>query len=191
MRVIRVADLGPVRWKNGAGSAVDLLVRPGGAGMADFDWRVNLAWFDRDVPFSAFPGVDRVLAVLEGGPFRLEVDGTSHDLGPDLAPLALPGDRPTAVAGVTGPVRVLNVLARRDRWVPSLVALPAGGREALPRSGVPTVALVASGALRVETLDGETEVGEGAAFLVEGDSVTLHPGPGARAFLATVRPTGD
>lgn len=32
----------------------------------DFIWRISMARVEQPGPFSAFPGVDRVLAVLEG-----------------------------------------------------------------------------------------------------------------------------
>ena len=50
----------------GGGSTTEIAVAPPGAGFDDFDWRVSLATITQDGPFSAFPGIDRTLALVDG-----------------------------------------------------------------------------------------------------------------------------
>ena len=70
--VISALDLPPQRWRNGGGRTRELLAWPHPA-----DWvvRVSVADIERDGPFSAFPGIDRWFAVLQGGGVRLSGAG--------------------------------------------------------------------------------------------------------------------
>ena len=100
-------------WKNGGGETAEILVSPAGAGFDDFDWRISTAIVASDGPFSLFPGVDRVLTVIEGGAMELELDGLRHRLDAAAAPLAFPGDAPVSARLEGGSLLDLNVMARR------------------------------------------------------------------------------
>jgi environmental stress-induced protein Ves len=66
-----------------------------------------------DGPFSFFPGVARTLALLEGGPLRLQVgDSAPAVLDPGSPPFSFAGDQPTAARLLGGPALVLNVMTR-------------------------------------------------------------------------------
>ena len=73
--IISAQDLAPQAWRNGGGWTRELLAWP-----HPEDWvvRVSVADIEADGPFSAFPGVDRWFAVLQGGGVRL-FEG--HDSG--------------------------------------------------------------------------------------------------------------
>jgi uncharacterized protein len=73
--LIPFAGLSPVPWKNGGGSTTEIAIGPPDSGFEDFDWRVSLATIEKDGAFSAFPGVDRTLALVEGHGMTLEIDG--------------------------------------------------------------------------------------------------------------------
>ncbi len=62
MSILRVANCPAVPWKNGLGRTRELAIQPPGAGMDDFLWRVSVAEVETAAPFSAFPGVDRVIS---------------------------------------------------------------------------------------------------------------------------------
>ena len=64
-----------MRWKNGGGETAEIAVSPPGAALDAFDWRLSMAKVETDGPFSAFPGIDRTLAILEGEGIRLSVGG--------------------------------------------------------------------------------------------------------------------
>lgn len=86
---------------------------PPGAGFDDFDWRISTALVTQSGPFSVFPGVDRVLAVVEGGAMGLTVAGLSRHLDTASDPFAFPGDAP-AEAALAGPALLdFNVMVRR------------------------------------------------------------------------------
>lgn len=109
--VYRRADRRFRPWKNGGGETAEIVVSPAGAGIDDFDWRISTAVVAADGPFSVFPGVDRVLAVIEGA-MVLTMDGVPHRLSADSAPLAFPGDLPCE-ARVESAVLDFNVMVRR------------------------------------------------------------------------------
>ncbi len=73
--LIPFAGLSPVPWKNSGGSTTEIAIGPPDSGFEDFDWRVSLATIEKDGAFSAFPGVDRTLALVEGHGMTLEIDG--------------------------------------------------------------------------------------------------------------------
>ena len=100
-------------WKNGGGETAEIMVSPLGAGFDDFDWRISTAIVAQSGPFSGFPGVDRVLTVIEGGAMELTVEGRPQHLDAGSDPFAFPGDAP-ASAVLTGPALLdFNVMVRR------------------------------------------------------------------------------
>ncbi len=86
---------------------------PPDAGFDDFDWRISTARVAQSGPFSVFPGVDRVLAVIEGGAMELRVAGRPRHLDAGSDPFAFPGDIPVE-AMLAGPALLdFNVMVRR------------------------------------------------------------------------------
>lgn len=122
MRVVRAADHRRMRWKNGLGETIEFAIAPHGATLDDFDWRLSRAGVDRSGPFSLFPGCDRTLCVIDGGPLALHVEGQPRvTLDADSAPYSFAADVP-AYGTVTGaPVNDLNLIWRRDQAAPLLV----------------------------------------------------------------------
>lgn len=113
MRVLRAADRRATPWKNGGGVTSEVCAWPPGAGFDVFTWRVSMAEVRADGPFSLFPGVDRILAVLRGR-LALSIGGTGDcDLTPDSPPAVFPGDVRTIGRLVESPVLDLNVMTRR------------------------------------------------------------------------------
>ena len=111
--VVRFADLTPMPWRNGGGVTREV-VSEGGAGTQGFDWRISIADVSAAGPFSAFPGVDRILTVIEGEGMHLVIDGVEHALGLH-EPLSFDGASRTECTRLRGPVRDLNVMTRNDR----------------------------------------------------------------------------
>lgn len=118
MEIIRYAELKAHPWRNGGGVTRELASHPAAAspqdnpGAAGWDWRVSIADVSKAGDFSAFPGMDRVLTVLEGELLLLSVDGAEHPLE-KYRPFRFPGDAAAAGALPTGDVRDLNVITRR------------------------------------------------------------------------------
>ncbi|MDF3836776.1 HutD family protein, partial [Cupriavidus basilensis] len=95
MERFSLGALAPQPWKNGGGVTREIAAWPEGAGMGDFQWRVSVADIAADGPFSAFPGIDRQIVLLEGAGVRLQADDGSFDHRLDTvgAPFAFAGER--------------------------------------------------------------------------------------------------
>jgi environmental stress-induced protein Ves len=102
-----------VPWKNGGGVTREIAAWPEGADMGDFAWRVSLAEVGADGPFSAFPGVDRTLTLVEGAGMDLTVGGERRLVDTRYVPRDFRGDVPTDCRLLDGPVVNLNVMWRR------------------------------------------------------------------------------
>jgi environmental stress-induced protein Ves len=73
-------DLHATPWKNGGGLTREVLWQPTGASLDDFDWRVSVAQIDSDGPFSAFPGIDRVITLIDGVGVQLRSEGAKFSI---------------------------------------------------------------------------------------------------------------
>ena len=122
MEIIRYAELKAHPWRNGGGVTREVASRPKpGAepGATDagtpqdgaWDWRVSIAEVSKAGAFSVFPGMDRVLTVIEGELLLLSVDGAEHPLE-KYRPFRFSGDADSAGALPTGDIRDLNVFTR-------------------------------------------------------------------------------
>ncbi|HET8744571.1 MAG TPA: HutD family protein [Ramlibacter sp.] len=102
-------------WKNGGGVTREVLCLPEGSGFERFDWRVSIAHIASSGPFSAFPGVDRVITLLEGGGVHLRsADGAiDHRLDTPLAPFAFPGEASVHGELLGTDCHDFNVMTRR------------------------------------------------------------------------------
>ncbi len=113
--VLRAAARVAVPWKNGGGLTREICAAPPGTGFDAFDWRISTAEVRSAGPFSAFPGIDRTLCVLEGV-LHLEVaDLGEHRLDQDSPPFEFRGESQVHGTPAGGPVIDLNVMVRRGR----------------------------------------------------------------------------
>ena len=81
-----------------------------------------------DGPFSAFPGIDRTLAVVKGSGLVLTIGaGAPVTLACESDQISFAGDIPTSAQLVEGKIIDLNVMTRRRRFSHELrrVAQPA------------------------------------------------------------------
>ncbi|VXC26136.1 conserved hypothetical protein [Arthrobacter sp. 9AX] len=113
MEIIRFANLQPEKWRNGGGVTRQLASQPGAGTSQDggWDWRVSIADVTKAGDFSPFPGMERVLTVVEGELLLLTVDGAERPLE-KYRPFRFPGGAATRAALPTGDIRNLNVITR-------------------------------------------------------------------------------
>lgn len=186
------ADARRVPWRNGRGVTEELAIGPAGATFeaGDFAWRVARAGVVEDGPFSAFQGFDRVLVVTEGAGLRLvHGDAPAVTLAPRVAH-RFRGDEGTSAALVAGPVRDLNVLARRGVCVADVEVVAAG--RAAQVTFAPGIALVhaVGGAVVVAGAGGSVRLAAGdtlcAADLRVATTVSVNAADGACAVVVRV-----
>jgi environmental stress-induced protein Ves len=98
-------------WRNGGG--VTWEIWRDGDGPPGFVVRLSCAEVASDGPFSRFPGVDRVIALVEGA--GMVLDGASpHALTEPLAPYAFPGEAEVHGRLTDGAVLDVNLMTARD-----------------------------------------------------------------------------
>jgi environmental stress-induced protein Ves len=113
VQLLPAAERAAVPWKNRGGVTREVAVQPPQAGLDDFEWRVSCAQIDSAGVFSRFPGIDRVIVILEGE-LSLEVAGArAVVLSPESDPFAFPGDAASSGTPLVGAVHDLNVMTRR------------------------------------------------------------------------------
>ncbi len=99
-------------WKNGLGTTQEIIVWP--LDSADqFDWRISLADLKTSGPFSLYPGIDRILVLLEGQDVILTQNGSSTPLSL-MTPFSFDGNLTTS-AVVNAPGRDFNLMMRRGK----------------------------------------------------------------------------
>ena len=140
--------IAPQPWKNGAGLTREIAL--GGASAAEFDWRISVAEVAHDALFSAFPGIDRCITLLQGAGMRLHApDGSvNHALTALLTPFCFSGDVALMATLVGGACSDFNVMTRRGHCR-SEVSFHRGRAE-LPDADV-TLLLCCDGDWRVGT----------------------------------------
>jgi environmental stress-induced protein Ves len=121
-RVIRFADYPVNRWKNGRGETRELAtggVRPDGT----FGWRLSMADISVDAPFSDYPGIERHLGVVAGGPLELVVAGEAHRIEVGGTAVTFAGDAVVSARPIDGTVTDLNLMVDDLEWLGSLEAV--------------------------------------------------------------------
>lgn len=132
---VRLQEATAQPWRNGGGVTRELLAWPAprladtpeGPQVQATDWavRVSVADITQDGPFSAFPGIDRCFAVLEGDGVVLTLRGEDLHLTPDSDRLAFDGAQAPGCRLINGPTRDLNLMGRHSAgraWMQRAVA---------------------------------------------------------------------
>lgn len=105
--LIGVDAVPPQPWRNGGGVTRELLAWPPGA-----DWRVRVADIEREGPFSAWPGVQRWFAVLQGAGVELHFGADTRRVVAAGEPLHFDGAEAPGCTLVEGATRDLNLMLR-------------------------------------------------------------------------------
>ena len=109
MQIIRFSGLKAEPWRNGGGVTREIARQDSSDG--GWDWRVSIADVTKAGDFSAFPGMERVLTVIEGELLLLTVDGAEQPLE-KYRPFRFDGGAATTGSLPTGDIRDLNVITR-------------------------------------------------------------------------------
>lgn len=185
--LIPYAGLSPVPWKNGGGSTTQIAVFPPDAGFEDFDWRVSLATIAEDGAFSAFPGVERTLALVDGHGMTLEIDGQSMLLSRADPVAAFDGESHVVAKLNRGPSTDFNVMTRMDRCYHQFGRRVLSGESRFVARAPVTVLFLAEGD-SLEICSDQQRINlvrYDAVLLDQGTTWTLQAGQGA-IFIADI-----
>ena len=176
-RHLRPADFSVMQWQNGRGTTTELFRENDATG--DLLWRLSRADVTESGPFSALPGIDRILMLLEGVGFDLDFGTHGYvKVTEPLVPVVFSGDWPTRAENVRGPSRDLNLMLARGRAAAEIsVIRGAGAAPMADRS----VFLALDTSVRISAGPTERALGAGDLLIVSGaaGAVATVTGPGA------------
>jgi environmental stress-induced protein Ves len=184
-RILRQAEYQAMPWKNGGGTTTEIFKTVAADGTTL--WRLSIADVASDGPFSAFPGIDRWIMVVEGKGMELTISGQGTKRIENLfEPLAFSGDAETTCKLINGPIRDFNLMVARAyaQGALEIVSLAAGEAKELPRITA------------LHVLDGSAEFG--GDLLATGDTwiaenaapLTISTSRPSRLALVTLQPKG-
>ena len=167
MEIIRSADTHPEPWRNGGGITRELASHPKAASAQDgsWDWRVSIADVSKAGDFSAFPGMERVITLIDGELLLLTVDGAEHPLE-KYRPFRFSGDAASSATLPTGDIRDLNVIARTGAFKGYTSIVEISKKRPHP---------VFEGQLAI-LLEGKATVTQGVAETPDADAPPASPG---------------
>lgn len=115
IRVIDASHHRVMPWKNGFGTTTEIAIDPPDADVGGrFRWRLSIAAVERSGPFSAFPGYERTILVIEGAGMELAVGGDpACRLDRPFEPFVFSGDTTAECTLINGPVRDFNLMVDR------------------------------------------------------------------------------
>ena len=109
MTPLRIDDVSRQPWHNGGGRTRELLAWPDAS---RWRFRISVADIETDGPFSAFPGVQRWFALVDGAGIELTIDGLPKRATRDGVPLSFSGAAVTTCRLLDGPTLDLNLMLR-------------------------------------------------------------------------------
>jgi len=162
-------------WKNGGGSTREILRVPEDSD--DWQWRLSIADITADGPFSAFPGCERSLTLLEGTGMALQFADRHCDLRPPYATCRFAGEETPECVLFDGPTVDFNVIWRRE---PLNITVERramhGSLWCVPEPGVSWFVYLLSGSLMVKDDPHGPQC-------VPGDGLWLQPEAGAPRLM--------
>ncbi len=183
--LLRREDQVVERWRNGGGTTRTVAIDPPGATVAaGFAWRISVADVAQDGPFSAMPGVDRSLWLLDGNGVELRCGDSVTLLRERFQRLDFVGEAPITARLLDGPVRDLNVMTRRGavHAVAAVHRLASAASDTIDADGVaPFVLLALSGRLLVRIGADAVALGAGDALRIERGERTIVAADGGDA----------
>lgn len=185
--IIRYDQLEPRPWKNAAGITREI-AREGSDD--DWRWRVSIAEVIAEAPFSSFPGVDRVLVLLEGEGIELDFeDGRTFEVLPPFGHIRFEGEAALIGKPKDGATRDFNLMWQRAHLDAKFEVRPLVGSLVLFASADETWILhLAAGSVRL--LDSDETLSRGDTLVVGGNTRSkLRLEGSGTAFLIRLSPS--
>lgn len=153
-------------WKNGTGSTDEIFLLPPCASRDVFDLRISRAVISTAGAFSAFPGVDRTITLIEGSGLKLDFGDRVIDLefckpytfDSGLTPVGIPAE---------GRTRVLNVMAARNIWRLAPARILSAKSDLQPIDAAPMVMFVIRGTVVLTDSSGSMLLHNGDTALLD------------------------
>lgn len=179
-------------WKNGGGTTAEIALAPADADFAGgrFDWRLSLARIEGDGPFSAFPGIDRTIMLVEGnGMVLTNPDNVRMVLDRRYLPQDFPGEWPVDCRLLDGPVRDLNLMANRARVRADWQVIALDRKAAALANADTLIAHVLSGRFELDGVgdrDAPVALATGDTLIVDGGQAGIRARGTGVLFTASI-----
>lgn len=174
-------------WKNGKGVTDEICLWPEVGDRDAFDLRISRATIAGEATFSAFPGVDRIITVIEGAGLRLDFGDQAADLAP-RAPYRFDSGRTPMGIPQSGPVRVLNVMVARAIWSFGTARVTRDTESVRPVPGGFAVVFGLSGLCHLSTVTDDLGLMPGDTAITTVETIcTLQSGAGAALVVPVAR----
>jgi environmental stress-induced protein Ves len=112
LQLLHVSEAPARPWKNGGGTARDLLLWPD---RQEPSLQISVADITRDGAFSSYPSIDRWFVLLQGAGVELIWPHAARRLQAGRGVLRFDGADPPICRLIGGPCSAFNVMHRRDR----------------------------------------------------------------------------
>lgn len=166
-----------IAWKNGGGMTREVVRHPAGSSLDDFAWRISVAAVSMDGPFSAFPGIDRSLALINGSGLVLQRDGQLVTLTSRTPAFEFAGEEKVEGFLTAGTVTDFNVMSRRQWFTHRLERRTVSGSLCIPHFGHAVLVYVVRGTsciLFPQLTAAPLMPGDAVLLTAPGQRLTLH-----------------
>jgi environmental stress-induced protein Ves len=190
MRIVRSGSLVPAPWKNGGGLTRTIATSPAGSAMDAFDWRLSMATVERAGVFSIFPGIDRILQILEGDGMELRFeDGRRASLMRGER-IAFAGEDRIEASLAGGAVTDLNIMTRRSALRSEVREVEIDSHASLELPWAEAVLFILSGEALLPDLGGEALGARDAVAFDRGHAGMVRHSGAAKALAIGFDPAG-
>jgi environmental stress-induced protein Ves len=186
LRLIRQSEFIQGRWRNGMGVSWEIAAsREEGA--SDFSWRLAMARIDADVPFSIYPGMDRVFMQLHGQGLDLEFEGGRViQVHQSFVPHSFSCDVPLECKLLDGPCMDLNLFTQRGGFRSEVDVVQVAGEQQLSLRSATTVFFCLQGACHLSVDGASIELAEGDAAVARDIELVDVKGESAKLFVGHI-----
>jgi environmental stress-induced protein Ves len=175
------------RWRNGQGISWEIASHKI-EGAADFSWRFAKARIDNDVPFSIYPGMDRIFMMIEGGGMNLDFEGGSIlQVHQAFVPHAFPCDVPLFCKLLSGPSLDLNLFTVRRTYKAECSVLELNGMEQIDLHNAEAVFYALEGSCVVSSHHGAVQLRPGDAAIAHSESIVSCVGSAAKIYVGILQ----
>ena len=171
LQLIRQSEFVEGRWKNGMGVSWEIAAFRED-GLSDFSWRLAKARIVADVPFSIYPGMDRVFMQLQGQGLDLEFEGGRViEVHESFVPHSFSCDVPLNCKLLDGPCMDLNLFTARGRFHSEVSVVEIARQQEILSGSATTVFFGLAGSCRLKAGGLSIDLAEGDAAVARQESL--------------------
>jgi environmental stress-induced protein Ves len=179
LRHIPQSELLEGLWRNGQGVSWEIASYKK-EGATDFSWRFAKARIDNDVPFSIYPGMDRIFMMIEGQGMDLQFEGGRVlQVHEKFVPHEFSCDVPLFCKLLGGPSLDLNLFAARREFRAECEVISLARSKDLNVAKTDVVFFVLDGACELNGV----HLLQGDAAIVQNESIVVCKAENAKLYV--------